>query len=186
MLMSLRIENFAIVATLELDFAGGMNALTGETGAGKSIMIDALMLALGGRADATVVRKGSEKCDISALFAEPSEEAIAWLHAHDIAYDGEVVLRRIVSQEGRSKGYVNGQPLPLQKVKEFSEMLVHIHGQHEHQTLCQHTTHRIHLDVYANHHLLLQEVGEIYHKIKQVAHDLQSLQAQNQSQNSCN
>ena len=143
MLTTLRIENFTIVKLLDLDFANGMTAFTGETGAGKSIMIDALMLALGGRGDASMIRPGEEKCDISASFnfVEGSEPA-QWLLDHDIQDEnGEILLRRVLYAEGRSKSYINGQLFPLQKVKELSEMLVHIHGQHQHQTLIS-TTHR--------------------------------------------
>nr|WP_241480312.1 AAA family ATPase [Legionella norrlandica] len=136
MLTTLRIEHFAIVKQLELDFKQGMTTFTGETGAGKSIMIDALMLALGDRADASVIRPGGEKCDITAGFHfDESSEPAQWLAEHDISSDnGEIYLRRIIYAEGRSKSYINGQPFPLQKIKELSEKLVHIHGQHQHQT----------------------------------------------------
>nr|WP_232220345.1 AAA family ATPase [Legionella tunisiensis] len=164
MLTTLRVENFAIVKQLELDFANGMTAFTGETGAGKSIMIDALMLALGGRADASVIRTGEEKCDISACFHfEADSEPARWLVEQDISCDeGIIMLRRVLYSEGRSKSYINGQPFPLQKVKELSEMLVHIHGQHQHQTLMQHQTHREQLDQYAGHSELVTEVNKLY------------------------
>ena len=180
MLTSLRIENFAIVSQLELDFSSGMTAFTGETGAGKSIMIDALMLALGGRADASVVRAGAEKCEIYASFSFDDASAPAdWLAAHDLdACDGEIVLRRIMYAEGRSKSYINGQPFPLQKVKELSEMLVDIHGQHQHQRLLQHATHRQQVDQYANHPLLLEEVARLYRQCQQVKRALDGLQNQ--------
>ena len=178
MLTSLRIENFAIVSQLELDFSNGMTAFTGETGAGKSIMIDALMLALGGRADASVIRSGAEKCDISACFhIDVNSEPADWLAKHDITNEeGEVFLRRLVYAEGRSKSYINGQPFPLQKIKELSEMLVDIHGQHQHQTLLQHATHRQQLDQYANHHHLVAEVHRLYHQCQQIKHALQQLE----------
>jgi len=164
MLTTLHINNFAIVKHLELDLQSGMTAFTGETGAGKSIMIDALMLALGGRGDTAVIRPGEEKCDISATFtidipSQPSE----WLIANEVDLnDGILILRRIITKEGRSKSFINGQPFSLQKVKELSEMLVHIHGQHEHQTLLNHTTHRFQLDAFANHHDLLENVQTLY------------------------
>src|SRR5689334_2769252 len=108
MLTTLCIEHFAIVKHLELDFSQGMTAFTGETGAGKSIMIDALMLALGGRADASVVRPGEEKCDITAGFTfDCNSEPAEWLTEHDIhCDDGELLLRRIIYAEGRSKSYI--------------------------------------------------------------------------------
>lgn len=180
MLTSLRIENFAIVSQLELDFSNGMTAFTGETGAGKSIMIDALMLALGERADSSVIRGGADKCDISACFhIDPASEPARWLAEHDIANDeGDVFLRRVVYVEGRSKSYINGQPFPLQKIKELSEMLVDIHGQHQHQTLLQHATHRQQLDQYANHQPLLDEVHYLFHQCQHIKQQLQQLETQ--------
>lgn len=180
MLTSLRIENFAIVKELELDFSTGMTAFTGETGAGKSIMIDALMLALGGRSDPSLIRLGEEKCDITACFSfEPESEPAAWLATHEVA-DQEIILRRVLYSEGRSKSYINGQPFPLQKVKELSEMLVHIHGQHQHQTLMQATTHRQQLDIYANHPQLLQKVNQLYRQTQKIKQELDFLRQQEQ------
>lgn len=182
MLTTLCIEQFAIVQQLELDFTQGMTAFTGETGAGKSIMIDALMLALGGRGDASVIRPGQEKCDITAGFyvgqdAEPAQ----WLAEHDIhCDDGAIYLRRVIYAEGRSKSYINGQPFPLQKVKEISEKLVHIHGQHQHQTLMQHTTHRQQLDQYANNQSLLDEVASLYKKCQKIQQEIDLLKGQEQ------
>ena len=182
MLTTLCIEHFAIVKHLELDFKQGMTAFTGETGAGKSIMIDALMLALGGRADASVVRPGEQQCDITASFSfDKNSEPALWLAEHDISYnDNELFLRRVVHVEGRSKSYINGQPFPLQKVKELSEKLVHIHGQHQHQTLMQHQTHRQQLDVYANHPQLLIEVAQLYKQLQAIKQEIEHLQNQEQ------
>ena len=180
MLTSLRIENFAIVSQLELDFSSGLTAFTGETGAGKSIMIDALMLALGGRADASVVRAGADKCEIHACFSfdEVSQPA-SWLTEHDLSNDqGEILLRRVMYAEGRSKSYINGQPFPLQKVKELSELLVDIHGQHQHQRLLQHATHRQQVDQYANHHALLDDVARLYRQCQQTKSALDALNNQ--------
>lgn len=180
MLTTLRIENFAIVSQLELDFSNGMTAFTGETGAGKSIMIDALMLALGERADASVIRKGADKCEISALFHIDKASAPAlWLTEQDITHhEQEIILRRVIYAEGRSKSYINGHPFPLQKIKEFSEMLVDIHGQHQHQTLLQHATHRQQLDQYANHPELLTRVQQLYHECQKIKQRLDHLQQQ--------
>ncbi|TAL61944.1 MAG: DNA repair protein RecN [Legionella sp.] len=182
MLTTLCIEHFAIVKHLELDFTEGMTAFTGETGAGKSIMIDALMLALGGRADASVIRPGEEKCDITAGFTFDKEsEPARWLLDNDLgAVEGEVYLRRIIYAEGRSKSYINGQPFPLQKIKEFSEKLVHIHGQHQHQTLMQHPTHRQQLDQYANHPQLLDEVAAAYKQCQKIKQEIDTLLNQEQ------
>lgn len=184
MLTALRIENFAIVKQLELDFAGGMTAFTGETGAGKSIMIDALMLALGARADASVIRPGEQKCDISAVFhLDEHREPAQWLKEQDISCeDGEIVLRRVLYLEGRSKSYINGQPFPLQKVRELSEMLVHIHGQHQHQTLMQHASHRQHLDNYAGHGELLTTVAALHRQCQKIKNELDDLQNRDNQQ----
>lgn len=182
MLTTLCIEHFAIVKHLELDFSQGMTAFTGETGAGKSIMIDALMLALGGRADASFIRPGEEQCVITARFSfDKDSEPALWLAAHDIAYqDNELYLRRVIHIEGRSKSYINGQPFPLQKIKELSERLVHIHGQHQQQTLMHHQTHREQLDNYAKHHQILAEVARLYKQYQSIKHEMDSLQQQEQ------
>ncbi len=182
MLTTLCIEHFAIVKHLELDFTQGMTAFTGETGAGKSIMIDALMLALGGRADTSVIRPGEEKCDITAGFDFDKGSDIAqWLIDHDIRSDeGELFLRRIIYSEGRTKSYINGQPFPIQKIKELSEKLVHIHGQHQHQTLMQHPTHRQQVDQYANHPLLLEEVTSAFKQCQKVKIEIDALLNQDQ------
>jgi len=184
MLTSLRIENFAIVQLLELDLNHGMTAFTGETGAGKSIMIDALLLALGGRSDTSVIRPGEKKLDISACFQiDADSEPSLWLKQHDLkSDDGQVILRRVIFSEGRSKSSINGQPFPLQKVKEFSQMLVHIHGQHQHQTLMHHNTHRQQLDRYADHESLLAEVQNLYKQCQQTKQELDGLQQQENHQ----
>ncbi|QDP71638.1 DNA repair protein RecN [Legionella israelensis] len=187
MLTHLRIENFAIVKELELDFAEGMTAFTGETGAGKSIMIDALMLALGGRADSSVIRNGEHRCNITACFlVEADTEPALWLTRHDLGVEeGEVILRRVLYAEGRSKSTINGQPFPLQKVKELSEMLVHIHGQHQHQTLMQHATHRQQLDRYAQHEHLLAEVQHLYKNCTGIKQEIEHLQHSGPSSERC-
>ena len=163
MLTSLYVENFAIVSSLELDFKDKMSAFTGETGAGKSIMIDALMLALGERADASIIRTGAEKCEIHATFSANADSSThKWLKDNDAETDEEISLRRVIYAEGRSKSYINGIPFSLQKVRELSETLVDIHGQHQHQTLLKHQTHRKQLDEYAGHNELLQNTAKHY------------------------
>lgn len=174
MLTALCIRNFTIVSELDLDFSAGMSVLTGETGAGKSIMIDALILALGGRADASVIRPGAETCDIQACFTYTSTSTVAeWLAEQNITADNEIFLRRVLTREGRSKAYINGIAFPLQKVKELGVMLVHIHGQHEHQTLFSAATHRDQLDHFAQHTLLRQQLAETYRN----CHRIQAEQA---------
>ena len=185
MLTSLCIKNFTIVAELELDFAAGMSAFTGETGAGKSIMIDALMLALGGRADASVIRPGAESCDIQACFTcSLDSDSARWLLEHDVAMDDDIFLRRVITREGRSKAYINGVAFPLQKVKELGVTLVHIHGQHEHQTLFSATTHRDQLDQFAQHGDLRKQLAECYRRCQQLKTQQAALAANAQQDNS--
>lgn len=177
MLTSIYVENFAIVSRLELDFTDKMSAFTGETGAGKSIMIDALMLALGERADASVIRIGAEKCEIQARFtAHPNSATHKWLAENDaISKNDEIVLRRVIYSEGRSKSYINDIPFSLQKIKELSATLVDIHGQHQHQTLLHHPTHRSQLDAYAGHHDLLKNTQKYYTECNMLSEKISSL-----------
>ena len=178
MLKSLFIKNFAIVSHLDLDFENKMSVFTGETGAGKSIMIDALMLALGERADASIVRKDAEKCEIQAIFSSNSATD-EWLHNNDAKPDGnEISLRRVIYLEGRSKSYINGIPFNLQKIKELSEMLVDIHGQHQHQTLLNHQTHRHQLDAFAGHTDLLNATQKYYQTCQILKQQINSLDIQ--------
>ncbi|EZP41452.1 MULTISPECIES: DNA repair protein RecN [Janthinobacterium] len=146
MLHTLSIRDFVIVDTIELEFSAGFSVLTGETGAGKSILIDALTLALGGRGDASVVREGAAKADITADFSV-SDVAQAWLVAHEFANDdGGALLRRVIDNAGRSKAYINGIPATAAQLRELGDMLVDIHGQHAHQSLLKSEAQRALLD----------------------------------------
>ncbi|ATP46878.1 DNA repair protein RecN [Pseudomonas kermanshahensis] len=150
MLVHLSIHNYAIVEHLDLELARGMSVITGETGAGKSIMLDALGLALGDRADSGVVRPGADKADILATFdLADIPEARTWLAERDLDNDGPCILRRVITAEGRSRGYINGTPCPLSDLKSLGELLIDIHSQHEHQSLLKTDTHRRLLDEYA-------------------------------------
>ena len=136
MLTQLQIRDFAIVEQVELDLGPGFTALTGETGAGKSILVDALMLAVGGRADSGCVRHGSERAEITAVFdGTGNQPATAWLAEQSIEHDGECVLRRVVGSDGRSRAYVNGRSVAIQSLRELGELLVDVHGQLEFQSL---------------------------------------------------
>jgi DNA repair protein RecN (Recombination protein N) len=146
MLRTLTIRDFVIVDTLELEFSSGFSVLTGETGAGKSILIDALQLALGGRGDASMVREGAAKADITADFALTAAAA-AWLAQHEFAVDeGGALLRRVIDNAGRSKAYINGIAATAAQLRELGELLVDIHGQHAHQTLLKLDAQRALLD----------------------------------------
>jgi DNA repair protein RecN (Recombination protein N) len=137
MLRTLSIRDFVIVDAIELEFAPGFSVFTGETGAGKSILIDALALALGGRGDASVVREGAAKADISADFGgQAAADVVDWLQANEFADDdGSVLLRRVIDNAGRSKAYINGIAATATQLRELGELLVDIHGQHAHQSL---------------------------------------------------
>jgi DNA repair protein RecN (Recombination protein N) len=146
MLRTLSIRDFVIVDVIELEFSPGFTVFTGETGAGKSILIDALALALGGRGDASVVREGAAKTDIIAEFAT-TKEVDAWLDANEFANDdGGVLMRRVIDNAGRSKAFVNGIAATAAQLRELGEMLVDIHGQHAHQSLLRSDAQRLLLD----------------------------------------
>jgi DNA repair protein RecN (Recombination protein N) len=146
MLRTLSIRDFVIVDTIELEFSAGFTVFTGETGAGKSILIDALTLALGGRGDASVVREGAARADITADFAV-SEQAGAWLAAHEFALEeGGALLRRVIDNAGRSKAYINGVAATAAQLRELGDLLVDIHGQHAHQSLMKTEAQRVLLD----------------------------------------
>ena len=166
MLTELFIRDFAIIAKLELEFESGLTVLTGETGAGKSIMVDALALALGERADSGTIRHGCERSEIVAGFTlTPAHDAARWLTEHDLFEERECVLRRVIEADKASKAYINGRPVPLQQLRELGEHLVDIHGQHEHQSLMKRDAQRQMLDDYAQLNDTLAALERQYHEI---------------------
>ncbi len=176
MLRHLAIRNFALVEQLELEFAPGMTVLTGETGAGKSILLDALGLVLGDRADSTAVRVGSDRAEISATFEIAGLSQVrAWLAERELDMQDECILRRTVSADGGSRGYINGQPAPVQSLRELGEQLVDIHGQHAHQSLLKREIQRQLLDAYADHADLLTQVESAYRRWRTAALELERL-----------
>ena len=151
MLLSININNYTLVETLEIEFSSGTTAITGETGAGKSLVLDALGMALGDRADTGTIRHGKDRAEITATFAiDTIEDAVIWLSENDFSADDECILRRIYTAEGRSRGYINGQSCTMQQLQQLGEMLTDIHSQHEHQSLLRRETHRKLLDDYAD------------------------------------
>ena len=163
MLTHIHIWNFAIVERLDLPLEGGLTVLTGETGAGKSILLDALGLALGDRADTGVIRHGAEKAEISVTFStHDAPEAEAWLQAHELDSAGECIIRRVIAANGPSKAFINGKPAPAASLRELGEMLVDLHGQHEHQSLLRREAQRQLLDDFADHGSLLGELAEAF------------------------
>ncbi|MBB3059707.1 DNA repair protein RecN [Microbulbifer rhizosphaerae] len=150
MLLHLSISQFTLVDQLELEFGTGTSALTGETGAGKSITLDALGLALGDRGNADLVRAGSKRADITATFdIGDHPAAAAWLEEQELDAGREVILRRTIGADGRSRAYINGQPVTLLQLRALGEQLIDIHSQHEHQSLLKKDTHRRLLDEFA-------------------------------------
>ncbi|WP_427979678.1 DNA repair protein RecN [Agarivorans sp.] len=167
MLTQLSVQNFAIVRFLELDLHAGMTTITGETGAGKSIAIDALGLCLGNRAEAGMVRQGADKTEITAQFdISDNPHAQLWLKQNELLSDEECILRRVVTKEGRSKAYINGTAVPLAQLKSLGQYLVSIHGQHAHQLLLKPSQQLAIVDQYAAHPQLITEVKQAYQSWK--------------------
>lgn len=166
MLTQLTIRNFAIVSDLEVELDQGMTVISGETGAGKSIMLDALGLCLGDRADSDSVNSQAERAELTASFdIRQIPQARLWLSEHDLEADPqECHLRRVITREGRSRSYINGRPAPLALLRELGQYLVDIHGQHEHQRLLKKDHHRVLLDAFGNHADLAEEVRRLFHK----------------------
>ncbi len=163
MLTHIAIRDFAIIDALELNLTAGMSVLTGETGAGKSILVDALGLVLGDRTDADVIRHGAESAEITAEFdVRALPGTTAWLKHKDLTADDECILRRIIGRDGRSRGQINGHSAPLQLLRELGEQLVDIHGQHEHQSLLRPAAQLALLDSFGNHAALQNRVAGLY------------------------
>jgi DNA repair protein RecN (Recombination protein N) len=177
MLTHLAIRNFTIAESVDIEFHAGMTAITGETGAGKSISLDALSLALGDRAERDVVRHGAERADISASFDIGGQRrAQDWLKTRELASDDECLLRRVITSEGRSKAFINGQPVTLADLRQLGEMLIDIHSQHEHQSLLQKETHRRLLDAFAGAGNIAGTVKKAYEQWHETAQTLATLQ----------
>ena len=163
MLLSININNYTLVESLEIEFSKGTTAITGETGAGKSLVLDALGMALGDRADSDTIRHGKKRAEITATFdISSTPEAKNWLHSNDLDADDQCILRRLYTTEGRSRGYINGQSCTMQQLQTLGDMLTDIHSQHEHQSLLRRETHRRLLDEYANTTELATEVAASY------------------------
>ncbi|MEL0642121.1 DNA repair protein RecN [Pseudoalteromonas aliena] len=184
MLVGLEIKNFAIVSNLSTEWCIGMTAITGETGAGKSIAIDALSLCLGERAEASAVRPSSEKAEVCAQFdLKNLPLAQAFLEQHMLNNDdNECLLRRVVCKSGRSKSYINGSAVTAAQLKELGQYLISIHGQHAHQHLLK-ADHQLQLlDAYAGHHHLVSSVNEQYKNFADLQKEFKYLEVQQQQQ----
>lgn len=176
MLTHLRIKDFALIDELDLEFAGGLNVLTGETGAGKSILVDAIGLVLGDRADAGVVRHGRDRAEISVEFdLDDDPETRDWLVDQELDDEDQCLLRRTINTQGRSRGYVNGHKVPIQMLRRLGERLMDIHGQHEHQSLLRPRTQLALLDSYGDHGDPLAATAAAWEQWRQANAELESL-----------
>ncbi|HEY5900524.1 MAG TPA: DNA repair protein RecN [Burkholderiales bacterium] len=168
MLRALEVRDFVLIDRASLELDGGFTVLTGETGAGKSILVDAIELLVGGRADAAVVREGAERAELSAEF-DVSRPFASWLEAHDFAGDpGQLIVRRSIDRSGRSRCFINGHAATLAQLKEAGEWLVDLHGQHAHQSLLRAAAQRELLDAHAGSQQLAFETANAYRDWKRL------------------
>src|SRR5262245_8838268 len=171
MLTRLSIRDIVLIDRLDIDFDSGLAVLTGETGAGKSILLDAFALALGARGDASLVRQGAEQGQVTAAFELPSKHpAWALLATHEIAADGQLILRRAQLADGRTRAFVNDQPVSVQALQSLGAALVEIHGQHDARALVDATTHRLLVDAYGGLERQASEVAQAW-ETKRTAED---------------
>ena len=183
MLIHISVQNYAIVDHLDLELHEGMSVITGETGAGKSIMLDALSLTLGARTDSSVIRPGADKADILSSFdITRIPEAQSWLQERDLNNDLQCILRRVITREGRSRAYINGTPCPLADLKSLGELLIDIHSQHEHQSLLKTDTHRRLLDEFAGAKEQARAVQSLAQRWRHTQQQLQQLSANEEEQ----
>ena len=163
MLTHLYIKNFSLVDTLDIEFDQGLTAITGETGAGKSMVLDAIAFTLGDKADGDKVRHGCKRAEIIASFDVSSlPQAQQWLHEHDLVDEGECILRRLLGNDGRSRSYINGHTVTLSQLRDLAARLIDLHRQHEHQSLLKASTHRRLLDEFGGFEALSMQVVEAY------------------------
>lgn len=184
MLTHIHIKNFVIVKSLSLDFENGLHVLTGETGAGKSIWIDAIEIGLGARADGYMIYPGEKTCDITVCFnLNKQPDAKAWLASHDFPDDDECIIRRIIDHDKPSRTTINGTPIPQQLIRQFAQFILCIHGQHQHQRLLKSDDQRDLLDRYAKNDDLLLTIQTQHEEWKSLDRELNTLkqQAQNKS-----
>ncbi|WP_265410900.1 DNA repair protein RecN [Actinobacillus pleuropneumoniae] len=182
MLTHLTVNNFAIVRHLTLELNEGMSVITGETGAGKSIAIDALSLCLGYRSESSMIRHGADKADITATFSmQATSPAYLWLKQHELLDEDnpqECILRRMINQEGRSKAFVNNRPLPISQLRELGQYLIHLNGQHAPQLLLKSEYQLEVLDNYAGIHNLLNEMSSQYQRWKKLHQQVKNFRQQ--------
>lgn len=181
MLTHLQIRDFAIIDRLELELGPGMTALTGETGAGKSICVDALLLVTGARAGSEVIRQGSERAEITAVFTVTNNvPALHWLRQQEIEHDGDCTLRRVLTADGRSRAWINGQSMPVQSLRQLGEALLDVHGQMEYQSLVRRTAQRELLDRHGKHETLVGSVTAAWRTLTDLRTQRERMQTNSQ------
>jgi DNA repair protein RecN (Recombination protein N) len=181
MLDQLFVKNLVVVQELNIEFKNGMTVVTGETGAGKSIIIQALGLVVGGRSDASLVRDGASKAEIVATFSIDIEDRLqSLLENLDLENGAECILRRVISADGKSRSYVNGSNVPLSTLRDIGGYLIDMHGQNEHQLLLRSNQHRILLDDYAITQDLCEEVNSTVYQYQQIQNEIEDLTKNNE------
>lgn len=182
MLKSLEIKDYALIDHIQIEFEKGLNIITGETGAGKSILIDAMSLLLGERASVEVIRKGAQKSFVEGIFeVEGNKKVKELLAENDIEFLPELIVRREISLKGSNRCFINDSPVPLNLIKELGDLLVDLHGQHEHQSLLRTETHIDFVDDFSSNERLLREYQELYHLLKRKRAELDELRAKETS-----
>jgi DNA repair protein RecN (Recombination protein N) len=174
-LTHLQLRDLVLVDQAELEFSGGLTALTGETGAGKSIVVDALLLIAGGRGAGDIARQGAERAEVTASFSALPPAALTWLTEQSIDFDGELVVRRVIGADGRSRAYVNGQVVPLQALRELAGFLIEVHGQQEFQHLVSRAAQRELLDERLSAPALRSSVAEAFERHSAVSREFEAL-----------
>jgi DNA repair protein RecN (Recombination protein N) len=176
-LTHLQLRDLVLVDQAELELKGGLTALTGETGAGKSIVVDALLLVAGGRGAGDIARQGAERAEVTASFSALPKAAVNWLQEQSIEHEGDIVVRRVIGADGRSRAYVNGQVVPLQALRDLAEFLIEIHGQQEFQHLVSRGAQRELLDERLSEPLLKSSVADLFERFSACRRDFESLKS---------
>ncbi|MEO7206065.1 MAG: DNA repair protein RecN [Steroidobacteraceae bacterium] len=177
MLTHLQLRDLVLVDQAELELSGGLTALTGETGAGKSIVVDALLLIAGGRGAGDIARQGAERAEVTASFSGLPPAAFTWLKEQSIDFDGELVVRRVIGADGRSRAYVNGQVVPLQALRQLAEFLLEIHGQQEFQHLVSRAAQRDLLDERLSTPALKSTFAEVFERYSSSRREFEALKS---------
>lgn len=176
MLQTLFVKNFAIVGDIEIALQPGMTVVSGETGAGKSLMVDALLLVTGARADSAFVRHGTDRAELSASFDISSQPALQkWLAEAELDEDGACQLRRVIRAEGSSRAWINGRPVTVTQLRELGGQLVQVHGQHEHQALLERSHQLALLDAFGNHAKLLADIDAVVQRWRDAGRKMEAL-----------